>query len=64
MQINKINSCSCGSTDFLVISEKMYEGCIEDGILKCEPDNEGIIEIECRKCQKQYDVGSFREISY
>lgn len=60
----QINDCSCGSTEFLIISEKIYEGYIENGILKCEPDSEGIIEIKCRKCQKEYDVGLFREISY
>jgi hypothetical protein len=49
---------------FLVISEKVYEGEIEDGILKCVPDNEAIIEVKCRECQKEYRVESFEEISY
>ena len=59
-----LNDCNCGSTDFIIISEKIYEGEIENGILKCVPANEMIIEIKCRKCQKEYDDGSFREISY
>jgi hypothetical protein len=49
---------------FLVISEKVYEGEIEDGTLKCVPDNEAVIEVKCRKCQKEYRVESFEEISY
>lgn len=64
MQISKISNCSCGSTDFLVITEKLYEGSVEDGVLKCEPDSEGIMEIQCRQCQKQYDVSSFEDIDY
>ena len=60
-----IHECvDCGSTDFLIISEKLYEGYIEDGVLICEPENEGIIEIECRGCQGNFDIGSFEEISY
>ena len=59
-----INNCNCGSNEFLVISEKVYEGEMEDGILECVPDNEMIIEVKCRKCQKEYAVESFREISY
>jgi hypothetical protein len=59
-----INNCTCGSNEFLIICEKIYEGEIEDGILKCVPDNEAIIEVKCRKCQKEYNTKSFREISY
>jgi|ETNmetMinimDraft_33_1059910.scaffolds.fasta_scaffold520544_1 hypothetical protein len=59
-----LNGCSCGSTDFIIISEKIYEEEMENGIPKCVPDNEMIIEVECKQCQKEYDVGSFREISY
>ena len=59
-----ISNCSCGNDEFLIISEKVYEGDIESGVLKCVPDNEIIIEIKCKKCQKEYNVKSFREISY
>lgn len=67
MQINptlQISHCRCGSIDFHLVSEKLYEGYVEDGILKCEPDSEDIIEIKCRNCQRRYDVDSFKEISY
>jgi len=59
-----VENCICGSNVFLIISEKVYEGEIEDGILKCVPDNEVVIEVKCRKCQKEYKVESFEEISY
>jgi len=59
-----INNCNCGSNEFIVISEKVYEGDIESGVLECLPDNEAIIEIKCKKCQKEYNAKSFREIFY
>ena len=59
-----ISNCSCGSREFLVISKKVYEGDMENGALKCLPDNEVIIEIKCKRCQKEYDAKLFREISY
>ncbi len=57
-------NCSCGSTDFIIISEKIYEGEIENGILECVPDNEMIIEIKCKNCRKDYNIGTFQEISW
>ena len=59
-----ISNCNCGSNEFLVISEKTYEGEIENGVLECAPENEHIIEIECLKCQGKYTIESFRDISY
>jgi hypothetical protein len=58
------SNCSCGGTVFIIISEKIYEGDIENSILKCVPDCEEIIEIKCKKCQKEYDTTSFEEIDW
>ena len=59
-----MNRCSCGSETFLIISEKIYEGMIQDEILKCDPDNEGIIEIKCKQCKKPYNAKVFKEIEW
>ncbi len=59
-----LRTCSCGSKEFLIISEKIYEGYVERGILKCAPDNEAIVEIKCRACQKIYKEKNFDKIDY
>lgn len=60
----KLKSCSCGSREFLVISEKIYEGYIQRGILECAPDNEAVVEIKCKACQKIYKERKFKGINY
>jgi hypothetical protein len=57
-------NCICGSDEFLVITEKIYEGYIDEGMLVCEPDNEDVMEIKCRSCQKIYDAKSFKSLEY
>jgi len=57
--------CICGNNKFLVFSEKMYEGYInEQGILTCEPDEQHIEIIKCSACSKKYTVQDFRGIDY
>ncbi len=60
----KLKSCSCGSKEFLLISEKIYEGYVQHGILECAPENEAVVEIKCKVCQKVYKEGRFKSISY
>jgi len=59
------SKCICGNNKFLLFTEKMYEGHInEDGILICEPDEQHIDTIKCSTCSKEYTAQDFREIDY
>ena len=59
-----ISNCSCGGNDFVIISEKIYEGDIEKGVLECVPECEEITEIRCKNCQIEYNIASFKEIKW
>lgn len=59
-----ITECSCGSRQFLMLTEKLYRGEIEDGVLRCEAYCQSIKEIICRECDKPYPVESFSEVDY
>lgn len=60
-----ISKCKCGNNKFLIFTEKMYEGWIDNGkILVCEPEAEHIKEIKCSKCSRKYKLENFREIDY
>lgn len=59
-----ITECSCGSKQFLMLTEKFYRGEIEDGVLRCEAYSQDIKEIRCRKCDKLYPVKSFKEVDW
>lgn len=57
--------CDCGNNKFLICTEKMYEGYInEDGILVCEPDEQHIEAIKCSMCSKDLMIKDFRGIEY
>lgn len=57
--------CSCGNNKFLIISEKLYEGCVnEKGVLVCEPEEQHIVEIKCSKCGKPYNAEDFTRVEY
>ena len=57
--------CKCGNNKFIVITEKMYEGCVnEQGILVCEPEEQHIDTIKCSMCNKDYMVKDFKDIDY
>ena len=57
--------CDCGNNKFLMFTEKMYEGYInEDGILVCEPDEQHIEAIKCSMCSKDHMIKDFRCIDY
>jgi hypothetical protein len=59
------NKCNCKNNKLIIVTEKMYEGCInEKDVLVCEPEDEFIIEIKCSKCGKKYKVKDFNEIEY
>lgn len=60
----QITECSCGSRQFLMLTEKFYRGEIEDGLLRCEAYCQRIKEIRCRECDKLYSVESFAEVDY
>lgn len=58
-------SCKCGNNKFMVITEKMYEGYINnEGVLLCEPEEQHIEEIKCSKCGQKYKVENFDEVDY
>jgi hypothetical protein len=59
-----ITECSCGSKQFLMLTEKYYRGEIEDGVLRCEAYSQDIKEIRCRECYKLYLIKSFSEVDY
>lgn len=59
------SKCDCGNNKFLVITEKIYEGYInEKGILACAPEEQHIDLIRCSICNKNYAIQNFREIDY
>jgi len=59
------STCSCGNNKFLVFTEKMYEGYIDERrILVCEPDEQHVDIIKCSACSKEYTVQNFREVDY
>lgn len=59
-----ITECSCGSKQFLMLTEKLYRGEIEDGVLRCEAYYQSVKEIRCRECDKVYPVEAFSEVDY
>jgi hypothetical protein len=59
-----IEKCSCGSTRFLMATEKLYRGDLEDKILRCEAYCQDVTAIECRECGKIYTWRDFKEIDY
>jgi hypothetical protein len=63
--MNYINKCSCGNNQFFVHTEKFYEGEINcSGKLECQPEEQHIKEIKCKKCSKLFAEKHFREIDY
>lgn len=57
--------CDCGNNKFLMFTDKMYEGYInENGILICEPEEQHIETIKCSICNKDHMVKDFRDIEY
>lgn len=63
MQLESL--CDCGNNKFFIITEKMYEGYLnEKGVLICEPDEQHINNIKCSTCGKEYTVHNFKEIEY
>ena len=61
------NKCKCKNKKWAVVTEKIYEGCInvnEKDILKCEPETESLIEIKCLQCGKIYKEKDFKDIEY
>ena len=63
MQIK--HACKCKNNKFLIITEKMYEGYInEEGLLVCEPEEQHIEEIKCSDCSKKYHIDDFVGIEY
>lgn len=60
-----ISKCKCGHNKFLIFTEKMYEGYINDeGVLVSEPEEQHIEEIKCSKCDRRYEVEDFKDIDY
>ena len=60
-----IDKCKCGNNKFIIITEKMYEGYINDeGVLVCLPEEQHIEEIECSICGQKYNVNDFKEVDY
>ena len=58
-------TCECGNNKFLVITEKLYEGYVnEGGILVCEPEEQHIEIIKCSICGKEYKIEDFKEVAY
>jgi len=59
------NKCKCKNSKLIIITEKMYEGIVDEkNILMCEPEEESIIEIKCSQCGNKYKLDDFSEICY
>jgi hypothetical protein len=60
-----ITKCNCNNNKFILITEKMYEGCIDESkTLICEPEEQHIEVIKCSKCGKEYKEEDFVGIDY
>jgi len=65
MEKQHMFKCKCGNNKFIVITEKMYEGYINDeGVLVCLPEEQRIEEIKCSMCGQKYNVEDFKEVDY
>lgn len=63
MQLN--TRCVCGNNKFFIITEKLYEGLVNEyGILDCEADEQHIETIKCTSCSKEYKEQDFKDIDY
>jgi len=59
------DGCVWGNNKFFVITEKWYEGWVNDkGILACEVDEQHIEIIKCVKCSLEYKEQDFKGIDY
>lgn len=57
--------CTCGSQDFLVVTEKDYNARVDaEGTLACLPQTEHILTIACSRCNKGYRQEDFKQIEY
>lgn len=57
--------CDCGGQDFLVVTEKNYNGRVDaEGTLVCLPQTEHVKSIACVKCNKTYAIEDFRQVEY
>jgi hypothetical protein len=57
--------CKCGCDKFFLITEKLYEGCLnEKGTMECEPDSEYVTEIKCSGCGRHYQIKDFAQVDY
>jgi len=65
IQNPSLKKCQSQSHKFLLFTEKMYEGGVDEkGILRCEPEADEIIEIKCFECGKFYKTENFSDIEY